>query len=70
MFQLIFEFELYSCNIVAAVYPQEKDKKYMLSLDNLKIRDLEPMGFMSKREGFAILNSEARLADQTHSSLH
>lgn len=38
---------------------QEKDKKYMLTLDGLKIRDMD-QGFMSKKCGFAIFNPEAR----------
>ena len=38
---------------------QEKDKKFMLPLDNLKLRDLEA-GFMSRRHMFAIYNPENR----------
>ncbi|XP_059138899.1 dynamin-1-like isoform X1 [Physella acuta] len=38
---------------------EEKDKKYMLTLDGLKIRDMD-QGFMSKKCGFAIFNPEAR----------
>ena len=38
---------------------QEKDKKYMLALDGLKLRDLES-GFMTRRHMFAIYNPEGR----------
>uniref|UniRef100_A0A3Q3WJB2 Dynamin-2 n=1 Tax=Mola mola TaxID=94237 RepID=A0A3Q3WJB2_MOLML len=38
---------------------EEKEKKYMLPLDNLKIRDLEK-GFMSTKQVFAIFNTEQR----------
>ena len=38
---------------------QEKEKKYMLPLDNLKIRDVEK-GFMSTKHIFAIFNTEQR----------
>lgn len=38
---------------------QEKEKKYMLPLDNLKLRDVEK-GFMSTKHTFAIFNTEQR----------
>jgi hypothetical protein len=38
---------------------EEKDKKYMLALDQLKIRDLES-GLFSKRHSFALFNSDNR----------
>ncbi|XP_034567150.1 dynamin-3 isoform X1 [Notolabrus celidotus] len=38
---------------------EEKEKKYMLPLDNLKIRDVEK-GFMSTKHIFAIFNTESR----------
>uniref|UniRef100_A0A672HJ86 Dynamin-2 n=1 Tax=Salarias fasciatus TaxID=181472 RepID=A0A672HJ86_SALFA len=38
---------------------EEKEKKYMLPLDNLKLRDLEK-GFMSSKHVFAIFNTEQR----------
>ncbi|XP_017494675.1 PREDICTED: dynamin-like, partial [Rhagoletis zephyria] len=38
---------------------EEKDKKYMLSLDGLKIKDIEP-SFMSRRHLFAIFNPDQR----------
>ena len=38
---------------------QEKDKKYMLPLDGLKLRDIES-SFMSRRHMFAIYNPEGR----------
>ncbi|TNN70363.1 Dynamin-2 [Liparis tanakae] len=38
---------------------EEKEKKYMLPLDNLKLRDMEK-GFMSTKHIFAIFNTEQR----------
>ncbi|XP_038163294.1 dynamin-2 isoform X2 [Cyprinodon tularosa] len=38
---------------------EEKEKKFMLPLDNLKLRDLEK-GFMSSKHVFAIFNTEQR----------
>ena len=38
---------------------QEREKKYMLPLDGLKLRDLE-QGFMSRRHLFALFNPEGR----------
>ncbi|XP_072240582.1 dynamin-2-like isoform X4 [Leuresthes tenuis] len=38
---------------------EEKEKKYMLPLDNLKLRDVEK-GFMSSKHVFAIFNTEQR----------
>ncbi|KAM3876011.1 dynamin 3a isoform 2-T2 [Diretmus argenteus] len=38
---------------------EEKEKKYMLPLDNLKLRDVEK-GFMSSKYSFAIFNTELR----------
>lgn len=38
---------------------EERDKKYMLPLDGLKLRDIEG-GFMSKRHTFALFNPEGR----------
>ncbi|XP_077053651.1 dynamin-2 isoform X1 [Siphateles boraxobius] len=38
---------------------QEKEKKFMLPLDNLKLRDIEK-GFMSTKHTFAIFNTEQR----------
>lgn len=38
---------------------QEKEKKYMLPLDNLKLKDVEK-GFMSNKFVFAIFNTESR----------
>ncbi|KAG4072058.1 hypothetical protein HA402_015557 [Bradysia odoriphaga] len=37
----------------------EKEKKYMLPLDSLKLRDIE-QGFMSRRHTFALFNPEGR----------
>lgn len=38
---------------------QEKEKKYMLQVDNLKLRDVEK-GFMSSKHIFALFNTEQR----------
>ncbi|XP_022434326.1 dynamin-1 isoform X9 [Neophocaena asiaeorientalis asiaeorientalis] len=38
---------------------EEKEKKYMLSVDNLKLRDVEK-GFMSSKHVFALFNTEQR----------
>lgn len=38
---------------------QEREKKYMLQLDGLKLRDVE-QGFMSRRHTFALFNPEGR----------
>lgn len=38
---------------------EEREKKYMLPLDGLKLRDLEG-GFMSRRHTFALFNPEGR----------
>ena len=38
---------------------QEKDKKFMLPLDQLKLRDIEST-FMSRRFMFALYSSEGR----------
>ncbi|XP_027412213.1 dynamin-1 isoform X4 [Bos indicus x Bos taurus] len=38
---------------------EEKEKKYMLSVDNLKLRDVEK-GFMSSKHIFALFNTEQR----------
>ncbi|XP_071442354.1 dynamin isoform X2 [Hetaerina americana] len=38
---------------------EEREKKYMLPLDGLKLRDLE-QGFMSRRHTFALFNPEGR----------
>lgn len=47
--------------LTALSYPsqQEKEKKYMLSVDNLKLRDVEK-GFMSSKHIFALFNTEQR----------
>lgn len=38
---------------------EERDKKYMLPLDGLKLRDIE-QGFMSRRHMFALFNPDGR----------
>lgn len=46
-------------NLSVFCLSQEKEKKYMLSLDNLKFKDVEK-GFMSTKFVFAIFNTESR----------
>lgn len=46
-------------------YSQEKEKKYMLPLDNLKVRDVEK-SFMSSKHIFCIFNTESRSAVRSH----
>ncbi|XP_010218291.1 PREDICTED: dynamin-1 [Tinamus guttatus] len=41
---------------------EEKEKKYMLPVDNLKLRDVEK-GFMSSKHIFALFNTEQRQTD-------
>ncbi|EEB17704.1 dynamin, putative [Pediculus humanus corporis] len=52
-------FVLTSENISWYKDEEEKEKKYMLSLDGLKLRDVE-QGFMSRRHTFALFNPEGR----------
>merc|ERR1719385_393601 len=52
-------FVLSSENISWYKDEEEKDKKYMLALDGLKLRDIES-GFMTRRHMFAIYQSEGR----------
>lgn len=49
---------------------EEKDKKYMLQLDNLKVRDMEK-SFMSSssKYGFALFNTESRNVYKDHKQL-
>lgn len=47
---------------------QEKEKKYMLPVDNLKLRDVEK-GFMSSKHIFALFNTEQRCY-YTHTSIY
>lgn len=54
-----FWFVLTAENLMWFKDEEEKDKKYMLSLDNLRIRDIES-GFMSRRCMFALFNVENR----------
>lgn len=46
----------------------EKEKKYMLPLDGLKLRDIE-QGFMSRRHTFALFNPEGRNVYKDYKSL-
>lgn len=47
---------------------EEKEKKYMLPLDNLKLRDMEK-GFMSSKHGFALFSTESRNVYKDHRQL-
>ena len=38
---------------------QEKERKYMVSLDSLRMRDVES-GFMSRKPAFALFHEEGR----------
>lgn len=42
-----------------SVFVQEKEKNYMLPLDNLKLRDVQK-GFLSSKFAFALFNTESR----------
>ncbi|CAF1433812.1 unnamed protein product [Rotaria sordida] len=46
----------------------EKEKRYMLPLENLRIRDVEG-GFMAKRPQFAIFNTEGKNVYKEHKTL-
>ncbi|CAF1394886.1 unnamed protein product [Adineta steineri] len=46
----------------------EKEKKYMLPLENLKIRDIEG-GFMARRLQFAIFNTDSKNVYREHKTL-
>lgn len=48
---------IYSNNLFVNL--QEKDRKYMLPLESLKIKDIEA-GFMSRRHTFALFNPDQR----------
>ncbi|XP_047736526.1 dynamin isoform X2 [Hyalella azteca] len=47
---------------------EERDKKYMLMLDSLKLKDIE-QGFMSRRHVFALYNLENRNVYKDHKEL-
>jgi len=47
---------------------EEKDKKYVLALDNIRLRDLEK-GFMSSKVGFALFSTESRNVYKDHRQL-
>ncbi|XP_061682303.1 dynamin 3a isoform X3 [Syngnathoides biaculeatus] len=47
---------------------EETEKRYMLPLDNLKVRDVE-RGFMSSKFAFALFNSESRNVYKDHKLL-
>ena len=49
------------CNILF----QEKDRRFLLTLDNIKVKDLDS-GFMSKRQNFALFNVEGRNVYKDH----
>lgn len=48
-----------SLNAACFLPLQEKEKKYMLQVDNLKLRDVEK-SFMSSKHIFALFNTEQR----------
>lgn len=50
---------LFDCCLKMIIFLQEKEKKYMLQLDGLQVKDIES-GFMSKRHTFALFNPENR----------
>lgn len=52
-------FVLTSENISWFKDEEEREKKYMLPLDGLKLRDIE-QGFMSRRHMFALFNPDGR----------
>lgn len=54
---------------VFAPTPQEKEKKYMLPLDNLRVRYVEKT-FMSSKHVFSIFNIEQRSVVYTHTQTH
>lgn len=45
--------------LIRFVSSQEKEKKYMLPVDNLKLKDIEK-SFMSSKHIFALFNTEHR----------
>ncbi|CAF0728993.1 unnamed protein product [Adineta ricciae] len=63
-----FFFVLSTDNLSWFTDSDEKDKKYMLPLENLKIRDVEG-GFMAKRPQFAIFNTDGKNVYKEHKVL-
>ncbi|UJR33401.1 hypothetical protein I4U23_020847 [Adineta vaga] len=63
-----FFFVLSTDNLSWFTDSDEKDKKYMLPLENLKIRDVEG-GFMAKRPQFAIFHTEGKNVYKEHKVL-
>ncbi len=55
----IFQLNEYLFGCLFLFIIKEKEKKYMVPLENLKIRDVEG-GFMAKRPQFAIFNTEGK----------
>jgi len=47
--------------LLYCIVMQEKDKKYMLSLEGLQVRDIEAT-FMGRRYQFALFNVDGRSA--------
>jgi len=45
--------------LIYVLFSQEKDKKYTVGLENLKVRDMDG-NFMSRRLNFALFNIEGR----------
>lgn len=63
-----FWFVLTSETIMWFKDEEERDKKYMLSLDNLRVRDAES-GFLSRRPVFALFSTENRNVYKEHKQL-
>ncbi|CAF0795990.1 unnamed protein product [Rotaria sordida] len=63
-----FFFVLSTDNLSWFTDSDEKDKKYMLPLENLKIRDVEG-GFMARRPQFAIFHTEGKNVYKEHKML-
>lgn len=60
IFQSQFAYFASTNHVSRSVFPlQEKEKKYMLQVDNLRLRDVEK-GFMSSKHIFALFNTEQR----------
>ena len=56
---LLDNHELTHLALYRCFFFQEKDKKYMLNLDGLKLRDIE-QGFMSRRHAIGLFNPDMR----------
>lgn len=59
--QIVLVIKVLTIHTFCFSHSQEKEKKYMLPLDNLKVRDVEK-SFMSSKHIFCIFNTESRSA--------